>query len=47
MGAMNVTTQVVWLYHFITELGVHFHHLKVILWDNQSTLKLCRDPSQR
>jgi hypothetical protein len=47
MGAMNVTTQDIWLQHFLTELGVHFHHLIVIWCDNQSTLKLCRDPVQR
>jgi hypothetical protein len=47
MGAVNVTTQAIWLQHFLTELGVHFHCLKVIWCDNQSTLKLCRDPVQR
>jgi hypothetical protein len=32
---MNVNNQAIWLQHFLTELGVHFHHLIVILCDNK------------
>jgi hypothetical protein len=46
MGAVNVTTQVIWLQHFLIELGVHFHH-SIVLWcDNKINIKLCRDPIQ-
>jgi hypothetical protein len=47
MGAMNVTTQAIWLQHFLTELGVHFHRLILIWCDNKISLKMCRDPVQR
>jgi hypothetical protein len=43
-GVVNVTIQAMWLQNFITELGIHFHQLIIIWCDNQSTLKLCRDP---
>eukprot|EP00253_Pinus_taeda_P012286 PITA_12286 len=46
-GVVNITIQALWLQHFLTELGVQFHQLIVICYDNQSTLKFCRDPVQR
>ena len=47
MGVVNVTTQAIWLHHFLTELGIHFHHLIFIWCDNHITLKLCRDLVRR
>eukprot|EP00253_Pinus_taeda_P008388 PITA_08388 len=46
-GVVNITIQALWLQHFLTELGIQFHHPIVIWCDNQSTLKFCRDPVQR
>jgi hypothetical protein len=46
-GVVNITIQAMWLQHFLTELGIQFHRPIVIWWDNQSTLKFCRDPVQR
>jgi hypothetical protein len=46
-GVVNITIQAMWLQHFLTELGIQFHRSIVIWCDNQSTLKLCRDPVQR
>eukprot|EP00253_Pinus_taeda_P020743 PITA_20743 len=47
IGVVNITIQVLWLQHFLTELGVQFHQPIVIWCDNQSTLKFCRDLVQR
>ena len=46
-GVVNITIQALWLEHFLTELGVHFHQPIVIWCHNQSTLKFCMDPVQR
>ena len=46
-GVINITIQTMWLQHFLIELGIQFHQSIVILCDNQSTLKFCRDPVQR
>ena len=46
-GVVNITIQALWLQHFLTELGVQFRQPIVILCDNHSTLKFCRDPVQR
>jgi hypothetical protein len=43
-GVVNITIQAMWLQHFLTELGIQFHCLIIIWFDNQSTLKFCRDP---
>jgi hypothetical protein len=39
-----ITIYALWLWKFITELGIQFHRAIVISCDNQSTLKFCRDP---
>ncbi|XP_057863759.2 secreted RxLR effector protein 161-like [Cryptomeria japonica] len=46
-GVVNATIQVLWLQNFLIELGICFHQPIIIWCDNQSTLKVCRDPVQR
>jgi hypothetical protein len=46
-GVVNATIHTIWLQNFLTELGISFHQPTIIWCDNQSTLKVCRDPIQR
>eukprot|EP00253_Pinus_taeda_P007091 PITA_07091 len=46
-GVVNITIQVLWLQHFLTELGIQFRQPISIWCENQSTLKFCRDLVQR
>jgi hypothetical protein len=46
-GVVNITIQAMWLQQFLTKLGIQFHRPIIIWCDNQSTLKLCKDPIQR
>jgi hypothetical protein len=46
-GAVNVTTQAIWLQDFLTELGVHFYRMIVTWCNNQSNLNICGKPIQR
>eukprot|EP00253_Pinus_taeda_P023205 PITA_23205 len=43
-AVVNITIPTLWLQHFLTDLGVQFHHPIVIWCNSQSTLKFCRDP---
>jgi hypothetical protein len=47
IGIVNITIHAMWLQHFLTELGIQFHYLIVIYYDNQSTLKFYRDLVRR
>jgi hypothetical protein len=44
IGVVNITIQAMWLQHFLIDLRIQFHRSIAIWCDNQSTLKLCRDP---
>ena len=38
----NVTTQDIWIKHFLKKLGILVHHPTVIYCNNQRTLKFCK-----
>jgi hypothetical protein len=33
-GVVNITIQAMWLQHFLTELGIHFHRSVIIMCNN-------------